>query len=169
MNVHRDEYLVHDLLLDYAKANIGEALAKDAAVRQAQHLSKLEVLDKYASRGEHADGGFYSLVGLWGSVLKLDELLVPTGFYLETLGTVTQTEGWMHAAHVLRLMVSTLAGVVKEQLPLKPRWGACLAAMGSASQAINKICTDTPTLARTSFPACSHAQSLEWPVHFRKN
>lgn len=122
-SIHGDEYLVHDLLLDYAKASIDKALAKDAAVRQAQHLSSPKVLDKYSCRGEHADGGFYSLVGLWGSVVKLDGLLAPKDFYLENLAAVTQSQGWMHAAHVLRLMVSAFAGVPK----LKNNVQACLA------------------------------------------
>lgn len=120
MNVHGDEYLVHDLLLDYAKARIDKALAKDAAVRQAQHLSDLNVLDQYIRQGEFASGGFYSLVGLWGSVVKLDGLLVPKDFYLENLATTTESQEWVHAAHILKLMVSMLAGVLKDTKPCLP-------------------------------------------------
>lgn len=101
-------YRLHDLVLEYLQLTIkmdGDSLAKDAAARQARYLSRLGVLKEYSDGGECASGGVYYLVGLWGSVVKLDPLLKPEECYTENLTGVTQTEYWLYAGHLLRLLV----------------------------------------------------------------
>ena len=96
---------MHDVLLEYARSRIESPLAGDAAKRQAQYLSGLDVLEKHSNVGEFTSDGFYSLVCFWGSLVKLDPHLKPKHFYMENLASVAEVQHWMHAVHVLRLMV----------------------------------------------------------------
>ena len=69
----RDQYFVHDLLLDFAKVTINKSSSnvKDTATsRQATFLGRIEVLQTYFG-GERADAGLYALTTLWLSLKKL--------------------------------------------------------------------------------------------------
>ena len=105
LEVHLDGYLVHDVLLEYARGRIESSLAGDVVKRQAQYLSGLDVLEKHSSVVEFTSDGFYSLVCFWGSLVKLDPHSEPKTFYMENLASVANVQHWMHAAHVLRRMV----------------------------------------------------------------
>lgn len=73
------EYAVHDLVLDFAKRKIkeDEVFKETATFRQAQYLSRQEVLEAYADRGDF-DGCFYTLIALWRSVEKMSDGAVST-------------------------------------------------------------------------------------------
>lgn len=68
-----DGYRVHDLVLDFLKIKIkadAEMMGK-ATARQAQYLSRLDVVKSYA-KSEH-EQGLFVLGTLWRSVEKLSE------------------------------------------------------------------------------------------------
>lgn len=64
-------YLVHDLLLDFATNTISVKTKEVAISRQAQYLGRLDVLKAYSSSARVANGGCYSLMGLWRSLENL--------------------------------------------------------------------------------------------------
>lgn len=69
----RDQYAVHDLLLDFAKMSINKSSSNvkdDATSRQATYLGRIKVLLSYFG-DEKADAGLYALTTLWLSLKEL--------------------------------------------------------------------------------------------------
>ena len=77
-----DNYVVHDLVLDFVSGTIKmfDDTKAAAVSRQADYLGSLKVLQNYGSRGERIDG-FFTLTALWWSLEQLsgdDTLSVKT-------------------------------------------------------------------------------------------
>ena len=98
-------YRVHDLLLEFVKVKIKaeDKLAKRATERQAQHLSRLDVVDGYEN-AEHGAGdqGLYVLAALWRSVETLSgDLGLEVASYRASLGELESFVANVDAARSL--------------------------------------------------------------------
>ena len=69
-----DTYLVHDLLLDFAKEKIKDMSVTKAVVtiRQGTYLGDLNVLRSYAALGEVSEG-LYAIIAFWRSLEQLSD------------------------------------------------------------------------------------------------
>lgn len=65
LQVRRDGYLVHYLLLDFAKKQIEGETREPATSRQAQYLGRLDVLKAYQANKDQLSRGYYDLIALW--------------------------------------------------------------------------------------------------------
>ena len=78
LNERGVDYVVHGLLLSFAKRRIGdfEEIKDVATVRQAEYLGNLDTLRGFADE-EPGSAGFYPLISLWKSLEELsgDEAL----------------------------------------------------------------------------------------------
>lgn len=65
VQIRDDGYLIHDVLLDFARERIksetNRETKKTATSRQAQYLSRLNVVKAYRSSAEEGIGEYYSL------------------------------------------------------------------------------------------------------------
>lgn len=70
LQVRKGKYLVHDLLLDFAKNRIMpfREIKESTIIRQGQYLGRLDVLEAYRSSAREVSGSFYTLMTLWRSL-----------------------------------------------------------------------------------------------------
>lgn len=95
VQVVEHKYRLHDLVLAFAKSKLRCLKMGCVALvtsRQAQYLSRLSVLRKYAEAGEML-GGFYALIGLWASVEELSrDSTLQTTMYRAILCELEESE-----------------------------------------------------------------------------
>lgn len=87
-----DNYVVHDLVLDFVNGTIKmfDDIKAAAVSRQVDYLGSLKVLQSYGPKGERIDG-FFTLTALWWSLEQLsgdDTLSVKT--YTDSLARLEQ-------------------------------------------------------------------------------
>jgi len=98
-------YLVHDVLLDFARNRIkletNRETKKTATSRQAQCLSRLNVVKAYRSSAQEGIGGYYSLADLWRSLEGLSgDKALEVKKYESNLDVLTKTQASMEIASI---------------------------------------------------------------------
>lgn len=94
VQMHGNEYLLHDRLLDFVKGRIEDfpETKASATSRQSVYLGRLDVLRAYSDKGE-IDGGFFSLIALWRSLEKLSkDALLQLNTYSTSLAQLENIE-----------------------------------------------------------------------------
>lgn len=105
VQVRRDGYLVHDVLLDFARNRIkletNRETKKTATSRQAQYLSRLNVVKAYRSSARECTGGYYSLAALWRSLEDLSgDKALEVKRYKSNLDVLTKEQASMEIASI---------------------------------------------------------------------
>lgn len=91
-----DEYVVHNLLLEFAKKTIDEETKAAAMSRQAQYLGRPDVVEAYQNNAQEFTGGNYALVQLRRSLEDLSGYkLLKVQPYENSLNTTKQSTASM--------------------------------------------------------------------------
>lgn len=111
VQVRGDGYLVHDVLLDFAKDRINletnRETKKAATSRQARYLSRLNVIKAYRSSAQEGIGGYYSLAALWRCLEDLSgDKALEVKMYRSSLDALKQSKASVEIASIFDIVAS---------------------------------------------------------------